>query len=81
MIDWLYAIGQATGTAFNLAKTRGPATRLVILGLLYCSVTRSCRVGDTKRDKYLKRIYRLLRAPTSTSKNLEQIVGNLGYAA
>ena len=32
MIDWLYAVGHATGTAFNKAKTCGPATRLVILG-------------------------------------------------
>ena len=81
MIDWLYAIGQATGTIFNKAKTRGPATRLVILGLLYCSVTRSCRVGDKKWEKYLTRIAHLLQNSTTTSKSLEQIVGNLGYAA
>ena len=81
MIDWLYVVGHATGTVFNRAKTRGPATRLVILGLLYCSVTRSCRVGDKKRGKYLARIGQLLQNSTTTSKDLEQIIGNLGYAA
>ena len=81
MIDWLYVVGRATETVFNKEKTRGPATRLVILGLLYCSVTRSCRVGDKKRDKYLARIDLMLVNPTTTSKQLEQVVGNLGYAA
>ena len=81
MIDWLYAVGHATGTAFNKAKTCGPATRLVILGLLYCSMTRACRVGDKKRAKYLSRISLMMQNSTTTSKELEQIVGNLGYAA
>ena len=81
MINWLYAVGHATGTVFNMAKTRGPATRLVTLALLFCLVTRSCRVGDKKRDKYLSRIGRLLLATTATSNYLEQVLGNLGYAA
>ena len=81
MIEWLYAIGDTTGTVFNKPKTRGPATRLVILGLLYCSVTRACRVGVKKRAKYLSRITVLLQSSSTTSKDLEQIVGNLGYAA
>ena len=51
MIDYLYAMGRATGTRFNMVKTRGPATRLVILGLLYCYRTRSSRIGDDKRTK------------------------------
>ena len=81
MIDWLYAVGRDTGTVFNTAKTRGPATRMVILGLLYCSMTQSCRVGDKKRDKYLARVGQLLLTSTTTSKFLEKVVGNLGYAA
>ena len=39
MIYWLYAVGHASGTAFNKKKTRGNATPLVIMGLIYCSVT------------------------------------------
>lgn len=74
-------MGAATGTKFNKSKTRGPATNLVILGLLYCSVTRSCRVGSKKRTKYLARVTGLMMATSTTSKVLEQVVGNLGYAA
>ena len=74
-------MGAATGTKFNISKTRGPATNLVILGLLYCSETRSCQVGSKKRTKYLARVTRLIMATSTTSKSLEQVVGNLGYAA
>ena len=81
MIDELYAMGRVTGTIFNMDKTRGPATQLVILGLLYCSVTKSCRIGDDKRAKYLSRVVLLVLKRSTTSKALEQIVGNLGYAA
>ena len=74
-------MGAATGTKFNISKTRGPATNLVILGLLYCSATRSCHVGSKKRTKYLARVTGLMMATSTTSKVLEQVVGNLGYAA
>ena len=77
----MYKIGQATSTTFNREKTRGPATRLVVLGLLYCSVTQACRIGDKKRDKYLMRVDRMLLSSSTTSIVLEQAVGNLGYAA
>ena len=81
MIDWLYKAGKATSTIFNLSKTRGPAKKLVILGLLYCSVSRSCRIGDEKREKYISRLDQLQLHPSATSKDLERVVGNLGYAA
>ena len=81
MIDWIYKIGRATSATFNRKKTKGPATRLVILGLLYCSVTQSCRVGDKKREKYLARVNQILQTSSTTSKVLEKVVGNLGYAA
>ena len=81
MMGTLTTVGRATGTDFNPEKARGPATKLVILGLLYCSVTRSCRLGDTKRSKYLSRITSVISSRRATSKQLEQLVGNLGYAA
>ena len=56
MIDKIYAIEAATGTRFNIGKTRGPATNLVVLGLLYCSETRSCRIGGKKQEKYIARV-------------------------
>ena len=74
-------MGRATGTSFKMVKTRGPAARLVILGLLYCFRTKSCRIGEDKRAKYSARVTLLVLKPTTKSKALEQIVGNLGYAA
>ena len=81
MIDELYKMGRVTGTVFNVEKTRGPATRLVILGLMYCSVTKSCRLGDDKLAKYASRVAILVLKVSTTSKVLEKVVGNLGYAA
>ena len=81
MIDELYAMGRATGTIFNMDKTRGPATRLVIMGILYYSVFQSCRIGDDKLAKYSSCVTLLVLKPSTTSKALEQIVGNPGYAA
>ena len=81
MIDTMMIVGRATATTFNTEKTRGPATRLIILGLLYCSVSQTCRLGEGKRAKYINRIAALLRSPVTSSKRLEQVTGNLGYAA
>ena len=80
-IDTLLAVGRQTATFFNTDKTLGPARSLVILGLLFCSISKSCRLGEDKRQKYLSRIVALLSAPETSSKVLEQLVGNLGYAA
>ena len=81
MIDTLIAVGQQTSAVFNKDKTRGPARNLVILGLLFDSISKSCRFGDDKLQKYTSRVTSHLAAPTTTSKLLEQLVGNLGYAA
>ena len=80
-IDTMTSVGRATATFFNLKKTSGPATRLVILGLLYCSVSRMCRLGVRKRAKYIDRVLAVLRSPKIASNILEQITGNLGFAA
>ena len=80
-IDTMTTVGRATATFFNLEKTGGPATRLVILGLLYCSVSRMCRLGEGKRAKYIDRVLAVLRSPEISSDTLEQIAGNLGFAA
>ena len=81
MIDTLLAVGRQTASFFNTDKTRGPARSLVVLGLLFCSIYKSCRLGADKRQKYLSRVSALLAAPATSSKVLEQLVGNLGYAA
>ena len=81
MLDTLLAVGQQTSSFFNMDKTRGPARSLVVLGLLFCSISKSCRLGKDKRQKYLSRVLALIAAQTTSSKALEQLVGNLGYAA
>ena len=81
MIDTLLAVGRQTASYFNTDKTRGPAQSLVVLGLLFCSISKSCRLGSDKRQKYLSRVAALLAAPVTSSETLEQLVGNLGYAA
>ena len=81
MLRTMTAVGRATATSFNLEKTRGPATRLVILGLLYCSETQSCCLGEDKQIKYLARIVAMIGSVATSSKELEQLTGNLGYAA
>ena len=73
MIDTLVAVGQQTMTYFNKDKTRGPARSLVILGLLFCSISKSCRLGEDKRQKYTTRTTAHLAAPEMTSKLLEQL--------
>ena len=81
MIDTLILIGRVTATIVNPDKTRGPATSLVILGLLYCSVSRTCRLGEDKQSKYLARIVAMVASTSTTSKELEKLTGNLGFAA
>ena len=81
VIDTLVLIGCVTATIVNPGKTRGPATSLIILGLLYCSVSRTCRLGEDKQSKYLARIVAMVALTSTTSKELEKLTGNLGFAA
>ena len=79
--DTLTSVGLATATILNPKKTRGPATSLVILGLLYCSKTKTCRLGEDKQSKYLARIVAMVGSTSTSSKELEKLTGNLGFAA
>ena len=81
VVDTLVLIGCVTATIVNPEKTRGPATSLVILGLLYCSVSRTFRLGEDKQSKYLARIVAMVVSTSTTSKELEKLTGNLGFAA
>ena len=80
MMTSLNITGRLTQTCINLTKTEEPARSLVILGLLYCSIKRVCRLGDAKRAKYISRVSEVIKRPV-TSRQLEKVVGNLGYAA
>ena len=81
VVDTLILIGCVTATIVNPEKTRDPATSLVILGLLYCSVSQTCRLGENKQSKYLAQIAAMVASPSTTSKELEKLMGNLGFAA
>ena len=80
MIETLTLAGKRTQTLINPKKTEGAARSLVILGLLYCSISRTCRLGESKRRKYLARIREAVEQPV-TADQLETLAGNLGFAA
>ena len=80
MIDTLTLAGRRTQTFINPKKTEGLARSLVILCLLYWSISRTCRLGESKRRKYLARVREAIEQPVTTDQ-LETLAGNLGYAA
>ena len=65
----------------NVAKTRGPAIAMVILGLLYHSRRKICSLDPAKVTKYSTHIDQLLGQDRITSKDLERMVGRLEFAA
>ena len=81
LVDYITEMGSRHLAVVNTAKTEGPATALVILGLLYCSQTRVCSLDPTKVTRYAARLGVLLKARQASSKDLERIVGNLQFAA
>ena len=81
LIKFVTDKGLTHETKINIAKTEGPATALVILGLLYCSISKVCRLDPAKVTKYAARISTLLAAGVATSKDLERLVGNLQFAS
>ena len=68
-------------TVVNTAKTEGPATAMVILGLHYCSQEKVCKLDPAKVAKYSERLRAMLRTGHTTSKDLERVTGNLEFAA
>ena len=65
----------------NPEKCCSPARKMEILGFLYDSVLKSCRLSEKKRKKYIARINDALSSPSISIKNLERLLGNLTYAA
>ena len=79
--NYIVAMGARLGAVINAKKTEGPAVSLVILGLLYDAKARVCSLDPAKVTKYSDRIRLLIKKGEATSKELEKIVGNLGFAA
>ena len=80
IVDNMTLVGMATATVFDVEKTHGPVSSLVILVLLYWSVTQSCRLGEKKRTKYIVRMVTMIRCTSTSSKELVQLIRNLGNA-
>ena len=73
----LIAVGELTGARMNFKKCCPPARKMEILGFMYDAITRSCRLSDKKRPKYMNRIDKVLESAYVTQKTLEKLVGNL----
>ena len=81
LISFITKAGDTMVTVVNTAKMEGPATAMVILGLHYCSQEKICKLDPAKVVKYSDRLSKMLRAGHATSKDLEQVTGNLEFAA
>ena len=81
MFDLLLAVGDLTGAKMNREKCLEPAQIMVILGFVYDSISRICRLSEKKVKKYLSRIETVLNSPRVQFKQLEKLVGNLTYTA
>ena len=80
-VDFISGEGARLGAVINAKKTEGPAASLVILGLLYDARAQVCALDPTKVTKYSDRIRLVIKKGEATSKELEKLVGNLGFAA
>ena len=81
LIDFIGSVGARLGALINAKKTEGPAVSLVILGLLYDAQAQVCALDPAKVIKYSFRIRLIIEKGEATSKELEKLVGNLGFAA
>ena len=77
----LITVGELTGAKMNRKKCFPPARKMEILGFLYDSIAKSCRLSQKKQEKYINRINVVLNSPAISEKNLEKLVGNLTYSA
>ena len=81
LLENLISIGKFTNTKMNTEKCLPPARRMEILGIVFNSINRTCYLPDDKVAKYINRLKHLLKNRSATKKELEQIIGNLVFAA
>ena len=81
LFDSLIAVGKLTGSKMNSKKCHPPARQMEILGFIYDSIKRLCKLSEKKQKKYLARIKDALKSSSIDIKNLEKLVGNLTYSA
>ena len=65
----------------NTEKCLSPARSMEILGIVVNSIKRTCYLPDEKVEKYISRLKYHIKQKSATKKELEQIIGNLVFAA
>ena len=81
LLNFLIHIGNLTNTFMNEIKCEGPRRCLEIIGHYYNAIKRTCSLPSGKQAKYIHRLASLRQAKSAVSKDLEKIVGYLGFAA
>ena len=81
LFNYLIAVGKLTRAKMNPKQCHPPAQRMEILGFLYDTIARSCKLSPKKQEKYISRINGVLQDTHVSGENLEKLVGNLTYAA
>ena len=69
--------GFVTTATANLKKCHGPYQILKILGMMYNAIAKTCSLPPEKVEKYISRIDAIFYKKGCTSKEVEQLVGNL----
>ena len=77
----LTSVGVLTTAVMNPIKGKGPAQCLVILGLQYDAVRRHVRLPPEKQQKYLAKLRAVMSKKRVRSKQLEKLLGYLGFAS
>ena len=77
----LTSIGFLTTTVMNPIKGKGPAQCLVILGLEYDAIRRHVKLPLEKQQKYLEKLRAVMSKRRVESKQLEKLLGYLGFAS
>ena len=81
LLENVIAIRKFTNTKMNTEKCLSPARSMEILGIVFNSIKRTCYLPDDKVEKYISRLKYLIKHKSATKKELEQIIGNLVFAA
>ena len=81
MLENIIVIGEITNTCANLEKCKEPARRMVILGIMFDSIKKSCYLAHAKISKYCNCLTLVRTSKTCTSKLLQKIIGYLVFAS
>ena len=81
MKSQLIAVGGLTTAVMNLGKCRGPHQALRIIGHFYDALAQTVKLPPCKQQKYLAKLRTVLSTLLVRSKELESLLGYLGWAS